>query len=83
MNDVFKVVCEWMFKQIIQNSWKAKIAKIAVAVTIVFAIIIADYIDSVSTSISFDYIESILINIEITIVSESFNIVIDLIIDIF
>ena len=51
--------------------------------TIVFAIIIADYIESVSISINFEYIESTSVSIEVAIVSESFNIVIDLIIDIF
>ena len=83
IDDASKTACDWMFKRIIQNSWKTKIIKTIVVVTIVFAIIIVEYIESTSISINFDYIESISINIEITIVFESFNIAIDLFIDIF
>ena len=73
IDDVLKIVCDWMFKRTIQNNWKTKITKTAVVVVIVFAITIAEYIDSITIASA---------NIELNIVFESF-VVIDLFIDLF
>ena len=40
MNEAFKVVCDWMFKRFIKNSWKIKIIKVVAIITIVCAITI-------------------------------------------
>ena len=73
IDDVSKIVCDWIFKRIIQNNSKTKIIKTTVVVVIVFTMIVVEYIDLIIIAS---------INIELNIVFELF-VIIDLFIDLF